>query len=290
VAAYYRTVRQIVEEPDLVPGRARVPGLPPFGGPLRTAITQFSIRTMLRSRQHRLLLTFFMGVALAVAIVFVKSPVAQQEIAEVVSGDLWHEPTSPMLASSVVILGLWLLAVRIGFSIPFELGANWIFQVTPLRGRGDCLSVRRRAMFITGLLPALLLLCGGCWAMWTWRAALGHTLVLSVIGAIVAEFCVSGPQKIPFACSHLPGRTNIHVTFWPMLMLMMRILDTWAEWERQLLTDSSQLLGVVCALGVVALAVRWTMDWLAAKDGPEPQFEAEPSDAIVSLGLDGNVS
>lgn len=289
VAAYYRTMRRVVEEPDISPGgRAPVPGLPRFGGPFGTAITQFSIRTMLRSRQHRLLLAFFTGVAFAVAIFFVKTPLAQREIAEVTTGDLWHEPTAPILTSTVVVLGLWLLAVRIGFSLPFEIGANWIFQVTPLRGQSHCLSARRRAMFVTGLLPALVFLAGACWAMWPWRPALAHAAVLSLLGAIIAEFCAGGAQKIPFTCSHLPGRTNIHVTFWLALGLLMKILDTAAEWERQALANLPQLSAVVVSLGLAALLARWMVDQLAAMRGPEPQFEAEPSDAILSLGLDGD--
>lgn len=288
VAAYYRTVRQIVEEPDIVPGRAHVQWLPQFGGPVQTAVTQFSIRTMLRSRQHRLLLAFFTGVAFAVAIFFIKTPVAQQEIADVTTGNLWNEPVSPILASSVVVLGLWLLAVRIAISMPFEIGANWTFRVTPVRGQSHCLSARRRATLITGLLPALILLSSACWVMWPWRAALGHTLVLSLLGAIIAELCVIGPQKIPFTCTHLPGRTNIHVTFWLALGLLMKILDTGAEWERRALANPPQILAVVVWLGALALLVRWITSRSAAMHGSEPEFEAEPPDAIVSLRLDGD--
>ena len=143
-------------------------------------------------------------------------------------------------------------------------------------------------MLITGVLPALIFLSGACWVMWPWRPALGHTLVLSLLGAIIAEFCVSGRQRIPFTCSQLPGRTNIHVTFWLGLGLLMKILDTGAEWERRALSNPPQLLAVLVSLGLVALVVRWKTGQSAVMDGAEPQFEAEPSDAIVSLGLDGH--
>ena len=43
--AYFRTVRKIVEEPDIAPAVHGLKWLPPFGGQLETAIAHFSIRT-----------------------------------------------------------------------------------------------------------------------------------------------------------------------------------------------------------------------------------------------------
>ncbi len=38
----------------------------------------------------------------------------------------------PLLACSILMLGLWLLGMRIVFSLPLDLRANWIFRVTPV--------------------------------------------------------------------------------------------------------------------------------------------------------------
>jgi len=51
--SYFRTLRKIAEEPDIVPGSGGAHWLPKFGNSLETAVVQFSIRTLLRSRQHR---------------------------------------------------------------------------------------------------------------------------------------------------------------------------------------------------------------------------------------------
>jgi hypothetical protein len=48
-----------------VPASARVRWLPPFGNAFETAVVQFSIRTLLRSRLHRVNLAFYLGVGLA---------------------------------------------------------------------------------------------------------------------------------------------------------------------------------------------------------------------------------
>jgi hypothetical protein len=51
-ASYLRTLRKIVEEPDITTGFRRC-WLPRFGCSSETAIVQFSVRSLLRSRQHR---------------------------------------------------------------------------------------------------------------------------------------------------------------------------------------------------------------------------------------------
>ena len=80
--AYVRTLRQIVEEPDIVPGVRGAGWAPRFGGRLATAVGQFSARTLLRSRQHRMMLAFYLGTAFALMVWFLKSPGVQKELAE----------------------------------------------------------------------------------------------------------------------------------------------------------------------------------------------------------------
>ncbi len=59
--SYFRTLRKIkAEEPDIVPARAAL-WLPRFEATFQTAIVQFSVRSLLRSRQHRVILAFYLG-------------------------------------------------------------------------------------------------------------------------------------------------------------------------------------------------------------------------------------
>jgi hypothetical protein len=48
--SYFRTLRKIVEEPDILPGSRTWHWAPRFGSLLDTAVVLFSIRTLLRSR------------------------------------------------------------------------------------------------------------------------------------------------------------------------------------------------------------------------------------------------
>jgi len=71
--AYFRYLRKILEEPDVIPGARGGVWLPPFGDSLDTAVVQFSIRTLLRSRQHRIILSFYLGIGFAILILLTGS-------------------------------------------------------------------------------------------------------------------------------------------------------------------------------------------------------------------------
>src|SRR5262249_39072704 len=68
--SYWRMLSAIAEEPDITAapprwgfsGKGRLFG---FGGRSQLAITQFGVRTLARSRQHRLILSFYLGIGLA---------------------------------------------------------------------------------------------------------------------------------------------------------------------------------------------------------------------------------
>ena len=58
---YNRLMGKIVEQPDILPQMRSVSWAPRFGHPLTEALTLFSMRTLLRSRQHRMIFSFYLG-------------------------------------------------------------------------------------------------------------------------------------------------------------------------------------------------------------------------------------
>ena len=87
-----------------------------------TAIVQFSIRTLLRSRQHRVILAFYWGLGGAIITFVTETRFAHQKL------------NVPMLFASVVMMLVAVLGTRIVFSMPLEVRANWVFRLAPLRG------------------------------------------------------------------------------------------------------------------------------------------------------------
>jgi CubicO group peptidase (beta-lactamase class C family) len=280
--SYFRTLRKIVEEPDIVPGGGGARWLPRFGTSLQTAIVQFSIRTLLRSRRHRVILAFYLGIGFAITIFFMKSPRAQ-EISASAAVDPWRQASTPLLASSIMMMGFCVVGTRVVFSMPLDLPANWIFRVTPVCGGPECFAARRRAMVVLAVAPLWVGSAALFLSIWPWRAAVGHLVVLGLEGLILSELCLHGTQKIPFTCSWLPGKSNVHITFWLCVGLLVSLIAKGAEFERQALEDPARCVTMIVILGVVAVCVRLRTFVLAEETGLE--FEEVPSWQMVTLEL-----
>jgi hypothetical protein len=267
--SWFRTLRKIVEEPDIVAGSRGSVWLPPFGNSVETAIVQFSIRTLMRSRQHRLILAFYLGIALALVILFGKSPDDRPQI---------------LLTSTVIVLGFWMVGTRVVFAMPIDLRANWIFRITPIRGSAQCLRASRRSLLVLALVPvwagtAILLL-----SVWPWRRAASHLIILGIFGLILADLCLHNFRKIPFTCSYLPGRSNIHVTLMFCVFLMIDITAAGIEWELRGLGDARHfalMVGILCLAAILVRRQTAVEKW---DDGP-PVFEKVLPSSVITLGL-----
>ena len=205
---YFRTLRKIAEQPDILPGSRRLHWLPRFGNSLETAVGQFCVRTLFRSRQHRVILSFYLGIALGLAIFISKAPVLRQQQS---ATDVWYQLNAPLLVASALMMSSAVVGARVVFSMPLELRANWIFRVMPPPGVPRCLAASRRALYGLAVTPVWAVLAALFFWIWPWRAAAGHLLVLGLLGMIVAELCLHGFQKIPFTCSYLPGKSYFHM-------------------------------------------------------------------------------
>ncbi len=284
-ASYFRTLRRIVEEPDIAPGFKNA-WLPRFGGALETAIAQFSIRSLFRSRQHRMIFAFYLGVGLAFAILFLNAP---REIAGPDPAGApvnpWHEPSIPLLAATIAMMGFWVVGARVVFSLPLDLRANWIFRTMPFEAGRRCLRARRRAMFAVSVIPAWTISAVALFALWPWRPAALHLAGLGCLGVILAEFSWSGVQKIPFACSYLPGRSHINVTFLFWIYMLLTGIVGAAVAELQMLKRPSGIAGPLAVLGIATLVIVIRNNWLARVSMAELRFEEEPADRLLSLDL-----
>lgn len=174
--SYRRTLRKIVEDPDIAPAYQHA-RLPRFGSSFETAIGQFSVRSLVRSRQHRMIFAFYLGVAFAFAILFLNAPL---EISGPAAGDPWHRPSVPLLASTIIIMGFSVVGARVVFSLPLDLRANWIFRVMPFRAGRQCLSARRRALLALSVAPAWAISAAVLIPLWPWRATAAHLAVFWV--------------------------------------------------------------------------------------------------------------
>jgi hypothetical protein len=281
--SYTRTIRQILEEPDITSARRRFRWLPCFGNRVQTAIGQFGVRTLARSRQHRLILAFYLGVGFAFTIPLLSLLAAPQTRGGPVS-NIWHRPNEPFLAANVMMMALVVLGLRVVFAFPLELRANWIFRAVGLHDEGEIRVATRRVLFLLSVAPVWLVSVGVCFWLWPWHQAMAHLVVLGLLGIILADLSLWGFRKIPFTCSYLPGKSKVHLIVAAAVILISLVAQC-VVWEQEALQKPGMMAAMLALLGVATVVIRWRTTVLTRSDEEGLQFEEEGTPAVLELGL-----
>ncbi|SPE24284.1 Beta-lactamase [Candidatus Sulfopaludibacter sp. SbA3] len=281
--SYLRTLRKIAEEPDITPGLRRLGWLPPFGSPVQTAIGQFAVRTLARSRQHRMILAFYLGIGFAFTAMMLKAPEMKPRIEGALANDQWRAANTPLLAASLVMLVLAVVGTRVVFALPLDLRANWVFRIAGVPLGRQNLVASRRALLLIAVVPIWLATAVLCFWLWPWQQAVGHLALLGLIGILVSDIRMHNFHKIPFTCSYLPGKSMVHLIILGALGLMQLVLLS-VKFELQMLQQARSTASLVVPFAVAALIVRAATSFARA-DEEEIEFEEVPAPAVLELGL-----
>ncbi len=274
--AYFRMMPKIVEQSEIVPRRNAREWSLPLGNSLQTAMTLFTLRTLLRSRQHRMVMSFYLGIGLTIVVGYI----------DFLSGSGQPKSTgisAAFLLASMLLMILTLLAMRVVASIPVALRANWILRVTQVRPANHYRIALRFSFLVLGVIPVMLTIAFLLLIeRYPWRPATGHLFILFTLGTLIVEICLYSFSKIPFTCSYLPGKARIHFVFWAVLMVFIRLLYEGALLEQTIL---QHLLS--CGLGLVLLvcSILGMRRLNTLLSGSELRFEEEYPADLVSLNI-----
>jgi hypothetical protein len=282
--SYLRTLRKIVEEPDSSPMRRGGFRLPRFGTQPQTALAHFAIRSLFRSRRHRVILAFYLGGGCALTFVYLAIVMDLTHLSW--TGLLRQQNVPVMGASYLILLAAW-AGTRMVFALPLDLRANWLFRLTPPCAGTASLSAIRRAMLAVTVLPvaaatAVLLL-----GFWRWTPLTQHLLVLALVGSILTDLSLREFRKIPFTCSYLPGKSKVHMVFWFGIIPLVFLVHKLADIEDALMDSALGYVAMIAVLAVTAWAARRAANHDAAENALEVQFEETASDELLTLGLNG---
>ncbi|MGO9337938.1 MAG: hypothetical protein ACLPY1_10565 [Terracidiphilus sp.] len=244
---YMHTMKKTVEEPDLVSGGG-LQWMPSIGNTLHTAIAHFSIRSLARSRQHRVAFAFYLAFVLGIALSLLRGEVAA-EAPRPLSLDLLI-PTFLMMFFAVV-------GLRNVFSLPISLTANWVLRTTQVRPSQDYVEATRRSLQLLAVLPVWLLSAALAYGFRPVSQVAAHLAVLALLGFILVELCLIGFYKVPFTCSYLPGKTNIQFAFWGFVIVLLAVIVPCAEFELRALHQADRcgfMLSLLIGLAVALLA------------------------------------
>jgi hypothetical protein len=241
--------------------------------PLAAAVRAFTIRTLFRSRTHRMMFAVYAGFALALILSSVLSLAFRNR------GAGFWQPGLAMMSMPLVAQFLLLIAVRAIVAIPSEPKARWIFRTCEPADRNAAVNGTRDAMLLLIVLPttALALLQG--LVFWTIAAALSHAAFTFVLGRLFAELLVPRSGKLPFACTYFPGNSRIF-TLWPLYLLAFFVYTAaFAEIDRALSSRPGKLAWFcVAATAIAQLIVLYRKRVLSAMTAL--RFDEEDPQAI----------
>ncbi|HEV3198414.1 MAG TPA: hypothetical protein VGZ73_10910 [Bryobacteraceae bacterium] len=196
---YRRHARKMLETPEpSPPGSGRfaawagsVLGRTLLGHPTESGVFHFIGQTMRRSVKHRLFLATYGGFGAALAVMTLRSD------------------QSGLLRLSLTLSFVLVSGLRAAFNFPSELRANWAFQITETSDVQGYLTATRKWIVLCAVLPLFALLAPMEFACFRWTAALFHLGFGIALSVLLMEIMFFDFRKVPFTCSHLPGKVNL---------------------------------------------------------------------------------
>ena len=80
----------------------------------------------------------------------------------------------------------------------------------------------------------------------------GHLAVLGLLGMLLGDLALRGFWKLPFTCSYLPGKSQVHMVFLGAVGLMWGVM-LGVKWERQALQEPRSMAAMLVLFGVAAV-------------------------------------
>ncbi|HVP47848.1 MAG TPA: hypothetical protein VMT32_14740 [Bryobacteraceae bacterium] len=246
--------------------------------PLERAIFRFSLRTMLRSPKHRLILAAYTGTGLAL--------VLEESVALALQKGLEWKPAQEvaMLSLPLVISFFLLSGMRFIFNIPSELSANWIFQVTERREQADYLSGARAAMVLLAVAPVAAVVAAVYGFLFDPRTALVHAAYCSLLSLLLVEGLLWRLDKLPFTCSYIPGRIPVVMLLTAYVVAFLFYTHVMAYLEREMLQS-----GLATGISLGALFSAWCGLRAYRKRARAKTegfvFQQEPEPVVCTLNL-----
>ncbi len=187
--------------------------------PQQEALMEFMAKTMARSRGHRILWLAYIGGAIAIML-----------NSSIIDGAIFARHGGlkatrflvlfwPLACSVVMLTG-----IRHVLSVPSELGANWMFQITESLGRKQWMQATERFVMLYAVAPLYLVLMPVSIYVLGWAMALRMTVLQIMVSLFIFEIRFNSWQQLPFACSYRPGQRPLVVTLGGYLAVLCVVI------------------------------------------------------------------
>ncbi len=278
LASYLHTMKRTLEQQDLIP-RARsmrwsrcLPG----SGSVQATLLTFSVRSLLRSRHHRVAYAFYLSIVLAMGF-----SCAHEALATAMP----HAMPESFLTLSLLMLSIAVCGLRSVMSLPITLNANWMLRLTELSSPERYLGATRLVLLWLAAVPVWLICAALAGLFRPFVLSAEHLVILALAGAILVELNTLNVAKIPFACSYLPGKSDVQVRFWAAVLVLLPIVSVFALEEHRMLTRAHAYPWIFTSLGALALSL-WVWNKRMARSTVLHFEDVEP-EVLTTLRLGG---
>ena len=177
-----------------------------------------------------------------------------------------------------------LVALRVLFAVPTEIGANRVFRLTEIDDKAVYLNGSRKAMWLLGALPFALVTFPIYAVLWGAAPAFEHTVFWLLMSGCLTELLLYRFHKVPFACSYVPGKANLKY-LWPVYALALTAYAYWtARLELWLLIDPLRWT-IACAILFACLGVCIALRRRRPASSVPLTYEEEVEATVQVLGV-----
>lgn len=245
--------------------------------PVAMATFAFTLRTLARTRNHRLLMAMYVGVGLA----FIASAIVPLVFRGGVAA--FFEPGIELLSAPFFLSFFTLVGLRVAIAIPVEPKARWVLRLCEPSRRGDAIAGVRAVMLLVGVLPSVLVAASSAGALWGARAALVHVIVSAAMGTLLSQLLLLRLWKLPFACTYYPGKSRIG-TLWPLYLTGFGTYTLSSAAFESSLIERFRLRPLLTFVVIIAAAVAGLVlrQRRALANATGLRFEEEDPDALFS--------
>jgi hypothetical protein len=179
--------------------------------PLERALYAFTLKTLLRSRTHRMLMALYVGIALALSLSGLIPMLIRFGMPALATPGVF------VLSVPLMVMFITLAGLRAVFALPIEPRANWVFRLLEPAKRTIAIDGVRDAMLIGAVAPiaGVAFVSGASlWGLWP---GFVHGVTCFVLGWALSEALLVSLGKLPFTCTYYPGLSRMR-TMWPVYL------------------------------------------------------------------------
>lgn len=190
---------------------------------IQCAVFHFYRNTLKTSILHKMRLASFIAVGVGI--------VSFQVVIQGITQKTSLSENTALISIPLTLSFFLLLGLREIVNIPNSLNANWIFQLTEKKYIKHYFLGLRKGIVVLNVLPLFILLFIFYVFFLGWITAAYHCFFGFFITVLVMELFFLRYNKIPFACSYLPGKEKIQLfwIFYLLLFIAYLKITSWIE-------------------------------------------------------------